>query len=167
MQANTLRITYLNTSSFAVYLIPAAWRYYKNGGRSSRGRSSSTASYASYGGAYTPIPDDEPMQQRERLELEVETVPVMFPLTRSVSPSSPRASLAPLADDSLYTEPAGDAGPLPKLTIRETAVVAAWWSAVWFLANWSLNASLAWASVASVTILSSTTSEYEREEIIR
>lgn len=52
--------------------------------------------------------------------------------------------------------------PLPKLTVRETAEIAAWWSAVWFLANWSLNAALAWSSVASVTILSSTTSECKR-----
>jgi solute carrier family 35 protein F5 len=53
----------------------------------------------------------------------------------------------------------GEDAPLPKLTVRETAEIAAWWSAVWFLANWSLNAALAWASVASVTILSSTTSK--------
>jgi hypothetical protein len=46
--------------------------------------------------------------------------------------------------------------PLGKLSIRETATVAAWWSAVWFIANWAVNASLAWTSVASVTILSST-----------
>ena len=40
--------------------------------------------------------------------------------------------------------------------MRETAEVAAWWSAVWFLANWAGNVALAWTSVASVTILGST-----------
>lgn len=49
---------------------------------------------------------------------------------------------------------------LPPLTVRETAKIAAWWSIVWFIANWAVNASLAWTSVASVTILSSTSGEF-------
>lgn len=48
---------------------------------------------------------------------------------------------------------------LPRLTVHETAKIAAWWSIVWFIANWAVNASLAWTSVASVTILSSTSGE--------
>ncbi|TXT12900.1 hypothetical protein VHUM_01301 [Vanrija humicola] len=78
-------------------------------------------------------------------------------MARSHSPSSPRVPLHPI--DSQVTIPEElAADPDAKLTVRETAEVAAWWSAVWFLANWSLNAALAWSSVASVTILSSTTS---------
>jgi hypothetical protein len=46
-----------------------------------------------------------------------------------------------------------------KLSVRETAEIAAWWSAVWFIANWTVNASLGLTSVASVTILSSTSGE--------
>lgn len=46
-----------------------------------------------------------------------------------------------------------------KLSLRETAQIAVWWGVVWFLANYALNASLAWTSVASVTILSSTCGE--------
>lgn len=71
-------------------------------------------------------------------------------LVRSISPSPDAATLSTVVDDAPV--------PLPKLSIRETAEIAAWWSAVWFLANWSLNAALALASVSSVTILSSTTS---------
>jgi hypothetical protein len=67
-------------------------------------------------------------------------------LVRGSSPS-PRVPI-------LAIEPATE-----KLSIRETAEVAAWWSAVWFIANWAVNASLAWTSVASVTILSSTSGE--------
>lgn len=77
------------------------------------------------------------------------------PRTSFSIPGSPRAPLQTLED---IEEPLSLA-PHDKLTIRETAEVAAWWSAVWFLANWSLNAALAFASVASVTILSSVTSE--------
>jgi solute carrier family 35 protein F5 len=55
---------------------------------------------------------------------------------------------------------ANDLQTTSKLTIMETAQVAAWWSAVWFVANWAVNASLAWTSVASVTILSSTSGMY-------
>lgn len=70
-------------------------------------------------------------------------------------PGSPRAPLQTLEE---LEEPTVIAPHDTKLTIRETAEIAAWWSAVWFLANWSLNAALAFASVASVTILSSVTS---------
>jgi solute carrier family 35 protein F5 len=34
--------------------------------------------------------------------------------------------------------------------------LATQWCVVWFIANWAVNASLGWTSVASVTILSST-----------
>lgn len=45
---------------------------------------------------------------------------------------------------------------LPPLTLRETAVLAAQFTVVWFAANWSLNAGLGMTSVASGTTLSST-----------
>ncbi|CAD6927480.1 unnamed protein product, partial [Tilletia controversa] len=44
---------------------------------------------------------------------------------------------------------------LPPLTLRETAVLAAQFTLVWFIANWSLNAGLGLTSVASGTTLSS------------
>lgn len=44
---------------------------------------------------------------------------------------------------------------LPPLTLRETAVLAAQFTLVWFAANWSLNAGLGMTSVASGTTLSS------------
>jgi solute carrier family 35 protein F5 len=71
-----------------------------------------------------------------------------------LSYGSPATTVQNLEDGTTVADP-----PLEKLSVRETAEIAAWWSAVWFLANWSLNAALAMASVASVTILSSTTSE--------
>lgn len=44
---------------------------------------------------------------------------------------------------------------LPPLTERETARLALVFCFFWFVANWSVNASLGYTSVASTTILSS------------
>ncbi|KIY72851.1 hypothetical protein CYLTODRAFT_367043 [Cylindrobasidium torrendii FP15055 ss-10] len=44
---------------------------------------------------------------------------------------------------------------LPPLTLKETARLAASFCGLWFLANWAVNASLAFTSVPSATILSS------------
>ncbi|KAJ4486282.1 hypothetical protein J3R30DRAFT_3445609 [Lentinula aciculospora] len=49
-----------------------------------------------------------------------------------------------------------DSFELPPLTVRETANLAFVFCFIWFTANWSLNASLDYTSVASATILSST-----------
>ncbi|BEI85432.1 hypothetical protein CcaverHIS002_0508330 [Cutaneotrichosporon cavernicola] len=118
-------ITYLNTSSFAFYLIPVGWRYWRKGGKSKdRG--------------YTPLPQEENGNLSPRSTLSYGT---------------PASTVQNLEDGTTVADP-----PLEKLSVRETAEIAAWWSAVWFLANWSLNSALAMASVASVTILSSTTS---------
>jgi len=49
---------------------------------------------------------------------------------------------------------------LPPLTLRETAILAAQFTLVWFAANWSLNAGLGFTSVASGTTLSSASGEF-------
>lgn len=43
----------------------------------------------------------------------------------------------------------------PPLTVRETASLALMFCALWFCANWSMNASLGYTTVSSTTILSS------------
>lgn len=45
---------------------------------------------------------------------------------------------------------------LPPLNKRQTAELALAFCFIWFIANWSVNASLGYTSVASATILSST-----------
>lgn len=42
-----------------------------------------------------------------------------------------------------------------RLTPEETAKLAAYFCFLWFAANWTLNAALAYTSVASATVLSS------------
>ncbi|KAJ3737103.1 hypothetical protein DFJ43DRAFT_1049205 [Lentinula guzmanii] len=49
-----------------------------------------------------------------------------------------------------------ESSELPPLTVRETANLAFVFCFIWFTANWTLNASLDYTSVASATILSST-----------
>lgn len=44
---------------------------------------------------------------------------------------------------------------LPPMTVRETARLAGLFCILWFIANWTLNASLDYTSVASSTILAS------------
>lgn len=51
--------------------------------------------------------------------------------------------------------PGGPEDSPSPLTEYETAKLAAWFCLIWFVANWSLNASLDYTSVASATILSS------------
>ncbi|KAJ3909743.1 hypothetical protein F5879DRAFT_931853 [Lentinula edodes] len=49
-----------------------------------------------------------------------------------------------------------ESSELPPFTVRETADLAFIFCFIWFAANWTLNASLDYTSVASATILSST-----------
>ncbi|KAJ6604764.1 hypothetical protein DFH09DRAFT_1123753 [Mycena vulgaris] len=119
-------VTYLNTSAFAVYLVPFLLRRWwrrrrglEDGGEVRRGRAH-----------YQPLAVDP-----EADELEAEALlPTQAPL---VPPSD-------LPDEEL-----------PPLTIRETARLAFFFCFLWFIANWTVNASLDYTSVASATILSS------------
>lgn len=131
-----LRITYFNTASFTVYLLPTLWRRRKGARHRTVGqnhvRPDDTEHAASPSGGYLPIP------------------------------SAPHEEHLSHRKDSERTERIDGVTlhHLPSLTVRETAKIAAWWSIVWFIANWAVNASLAWTSVASVTILSSTSGEF-------
>ena len=118
----TRSITYLNTASFVIYLIPSYFKYRKAGRK-----------------AYQSIPSGE---DGERISLPPSP---RIPLQHEIAPEH-------AADVDIDI----DANALPKLSVTETARIAGWWALFWFLANWSLNVSLAWTSVASVTILSST-----------
>ncbi|KAF5390308.1 hypothetical protein D9757_002816 [Collybiopsis confluens] len=59
-------------------------------------------------------------------------------------------------ESTSYTSELPSRSELPPLTTRETAELAFAFCFIWFTANWSLNASLDYTSVASATILSST-----------
>ncbi|KAH7880600.1 uncharacterized protein C8R40DRAFT_1080972 [Lentinula edodes] len=56
----------------------------------------------------------------------------------------------------LHERGPSESSELPPFTVRETADLAFIFCFIWFAANWTLNASLDYTSVASATILSST-----------
>lgn len=194
-------VTYANTSSFSLYLIPfaLAWRASKkrHGGRgrggveshrNGSGTSTPEGFWAKFGfslpevagrdtprvqsqsrrGSYTPLAVDEgggvASYDSTRLapgssEIDFSSA-IRHPrlLQHSGRPSSidgrrPASSLPHYEDDEQRNNFEADA--LPPLTFRETAVLAAQFTLVWFAANWSLNAGLGMTSVASGTTLSS------------
>lgn len=57
---------------------------------------------------------------------------------------------------SVFSEDRKKLDELDPLTMEETAKLAATFCIFWFIANWSVNASLNYTSVASATVLSST-----------
>ncbi|OBZ80040.1 hypothetical protein A0H81_00892 [Grifola frondosa] len=119
-------VTYLNTSAFALYLLPfvirqAAARY--NGYQVARLGGGSRSGYeplvtdavaAEVLGSTTPEPQETPIHQ----------------------------------DITDFTQ-------LAPLNTHQTAQLAAVFCFLWFIANWTVNASLDYTSVASATILSS------------
>ncbi|KZV84296.1 hypothetical protein EXIGLDRAFT_293819 [Exidia glandulosa HHB12029] len=118
-------LTYLSTSTFALYLVPylvrerdavARWV------RKSRRRSV-----------------DRSLYTRLALSDAEDNASPLRPLTHPPPPPSP----------------VGEHGDAP-LTVRETASLALTFSLLWFIANWSVNASLGYTSVASTTILTTT-----------
>lgn len=106
-------VTYLNTSSFSLYLLPfLAKRRWRQQPRSLVGHV-----------GYEPL-ETEPEQVVGR----------------------------PTEEESLSLE---RPHPSPPLTVKETIDLAFVFCFLWFIANWTLNASLSYTSVASATILSS------------
>ncbi|KAK7064131.1 hypothetical protein R3P38DRAFT_3249713 [Favolaschia claudopus] len=111
-------VTYMNTSAFALYLIPfklRQWWRKRNG----------------------TLDEREPVR-RGRMHYQ--------PLAVDSSDVLPEP-------EPIHSEPFED--ELPPLTVQETARLAFVFCFLWFIANWAVNASLDYTSVASATILSS------------
>jgi len=104
-------VTWLNTSSFALYLIPVGLK-----------RVLAKESH------------ERPRSGYERLAVD----------------PMPRDNTIDDGVDSIPRE-----GQLPPLTTKETLQLASIFCFVWFAANWTVNASLDYTSVASATIMSS------------
>ncbi|TRM65685.1 hypothetical protein BD626DRAFT_190629 [Schizophyllum amplum] len=128
-------VTYLNTSSFALYLVPSLvrrvlagkkihWRW-KDIARDDLERTREAD-------AYQPLASDN--DDARGLEEDTHLHP------HFIHPE-PHVVL----DDEA----------LPPLTTQETAKLASVFCFFWFIANWTVNASLDYTSVASTTILSS------------
>ncbi|KAJ3812265.1 hypothetical protein F5876DRAFT_37837 [Lentinula aff. lateritia] len=137
-------VTYLNTSAFSLYLLPfliksflpkitTTWRFRK------------TARYE----RPFPIPfGSQDSGQYEPLHSEG-----VYADDNSVEVCHQLLELVRL---NPYVFRPSENSELPPFTVRETADLAFIFCFIWFAANWTLNASLDYTSVASATILSST-----------
>ncbi|KZT05904.1 uncharacterized protein LAESUDRAFT_813148, partial [Laetiporus sulphureus 93-53] len=112
-------VTYLNTSAFALYLVPYAIRISLERRRSRLQRERSSG------------------EESEPLVVNMDARETMLSLNNQASGDIPAAK------------------DLSPLTVRETAELAVFFCLLWFIANWSVNASLDYTSVASATVLSS------------
>lgn len=147
-------VTYLNTSSFAAYIIPFACLL-------SRHKSSKdSTSHAQFRGVWSKMGFYLPQgsiwkskrtyQPLSSIDIETETDPLTRlrhspPRPSSIDGRRPREALS--AIDVPTTA--------PPLDLHQTAVLALQFMVVWFLANYCLNVSLKLTSVASATTLSS------------
>lgn len=124
-------LVYANTSVFAISLIPMFIRYLMHNG--TRGLKRDLVRMWNEHKGLTPIAKDEPTEEDisagERL----------------------------LVDDEAAVEPLRDAST-EKLSFRETAILSLEFCMLWFVANYFASACLEYTSVASVTILTSTSS---------
>ncbi|KDN46190.1 hypothetical protein RSAG8_04417, partial [Rhizoctonia solani AG-8 WAC10335] len=107
-------VTYMNTASFSLYLVPALIKHILWEGN--------TAKREPTRQGYQALVDDDESQMDE------ECSPDLGP---------------------------SDSMGHPPLTVSETAKLASIFCMTWFAANWTVNASLGFTSVASTTILSS------------
>lgn len=74
---------------------------------------------------------------------------------RSPSAATSRRGIS-RAESNILTDPTFVPDPEDKLGVRETAGVAVWWGIVWFIGNWLNNTALGMTSVASMTIIATT-----------
>ncbi|CCC71578.1 hypothetical protein NCAS_0H02680 [Naumovozyma castellii] len=146
-------ITYINTSSFIFYLIPTC--------NSLLGNYKRTGSFNIY----------------QELKLEEEGATNSEPLLHSVpsitlslgegsssripnvgSPLIPKPDEPTVSSNTLETSTSNEDSPTDLISLSDTIRLSAQFCILWFLANFVTNASLAYTSVASQTILSSTSS---------
>lgn len=74
----------------------------------------------------------------------------------SRSPSTTRQWPHQEPEEHILTDPMAVPDQEDKLSVRETAYVAIWWGIVWYIGNWLNNTALGLTSVASMTIIATT-----------
>ncbi|KAJ1304483.1 hypothetical protein OPQ81_005629 [Rhizoctonia solani] len=107
-------VTYMNTASFSLYLVPTLIKYILS--------ETHSAKREPVRQGYQALSDDDESRMN---------------------------------DECSPTSGPGDSAGHPPLTVSETAKLASIFCVFWFAANWTVNASLGFTSVASTTILSS------------
>jgi len=137
-----IRVTYLNTSAFTLYLIPfCLWRLRKA--------------------------KIEPFEELSRYFVTSRLTFIGSPqcvLVRSAEEHQPLVVSEATGEADIGVHPRSSNVPLDHhelpLDVYQTAELAFVFCLLWFVANWSVNASLDYTSVASATILTSTSGVY-------
>ncbi|BFZ59557.1 hypothetical protein YB2330_000568 [Saitoella coloradoensis] len=164
-------ITYINTGTFALFLIPFAFRRW----RKRRAAKKAGAQPGVVFWAQTPSPaqsihtgdleawDAEQEERRRRktqralegaaADLDVRSRTPL--LSRTSSPEPLHRSDSYQSSLSSITPTNNTPNPADKLTTKETIRLAFTFSLLWFFANYFGNASLAYTTVSSFTIISS------------
>lgn len=96
-------------------------------------------------------------------EFTVPSSHVYEPLTQAQDETLQAATtsvLSPVHAPPVASESARNIDVLEPLTTLQTAKLASVFCLFWFIANWSLNAALDYTSVASATVLSSTSGTF-------
>jgi hypothetical protein len=96
-----------------------------------------------------------------------------MPTRRSLTATRSTSWIEPEDEPHILTDPMALPAEEDKLGVRETAGVAVWWGIVWYIGNWLNNTALGMTSVASMTIIATTSGVWmslpgvEIKELIR
>ena len=159
------KVTWINTGTFSLYLIPWALRSLISRARDNRQNHLDAESrpltvkkkgLPTSSGNHTP-------EYRESLERDVQSPLLEQEITQDITPGcQPASNLVPLShtsrptmntNDSIRTfgsQDATQADDLTPLTTLETAKLGCVFSMVWFAANYFGNVSLSYTNVASL-----------------
>ncbi|KAI1335228.1 hypothetical protein F5Y15DRAFT_398565 [Xylariaceae sp. FL0016] len=131
-------LVYVNSSIFAISMIPISIKYIKENGGLAQVKSIALHEYQTW---------REESRGGSRLKSTAEE-------------EDPTAGERLLVDDEDSFEAVGlpRPGPEPQLSLRETARLSLEFAIIWFLGNYFASACLEYTSVGSVTILTSTSS---------
>jgi len=138
-------VTYLNTSAFTLYLIPFCLR------RLWKAKIEPSEDLSRY--FVTSRLTFVGSPQCALVRSAEEHQPLVVSEATGEADMHPRSSNAPLLPLDHHESP---------LDVYQTAELAFVFCLVWFVANWSVNASLDYTTVASTTILASTSGVYTR-----
>ncbi|BGP39794.1 hypothetical protein JCM10450v2_003765 [Rhodotorula kratochvilovae] len=132
-------VTWLCTSSFSLYLVRPAWRYWRT-------------HRLPHGKATVHLP---PALARVASKDDVSDILTRPHLQRRRDTNRSLSRVRPSRNDMGRHLPAVPLAVDPPLSTRETALLSLLFCGLWFAANWAMNAALGYTSVSSTTILSS------------
>lgn len=151
-------ITYINTAAFMFYLLPTVNNIIGNYNQTGNFHIHQELLLEEEG--LTRLNNQDPIYRLEREEVTVNS-PLLTPKTSNESNTTSDNNNTNKNHDSILNQMNSNKKVFEdegRLSLPETIKLSAQFCILWFLANFATNASLAYTSVASQTILSSTSS---------